>query len=77
MDFKGHVGLDDGSRCHPLTIVDDHSRYAWSLQACADERGSTVQSRLELTFRRYGLPDAFFVDNGGPWGDSSGQRLAG
>ena len=25
-------------------------------------------------FRRYGLPDAFFVDNGSPWGDSSGQR---
>ena len=29
---------------------------------------------LEQTFRRYGLPDAFFVDNGTPWGDSSGQR---
>ena len=29
---------------------------------------------IELTFRRYGLPEAFFVDNGGPWGDSSGQR---
>ena len=33
-----------------------------------------MQGRLELTFRRYGLPEAFFVDNGGPWGDSSGQR---
>ena len=73
MDFKGHVGLGDGGRCHPLTILDDHSRYSLCLQACADERGGTVQSRLELTFRRYGLPDAFFVDNGGPWGDSSGQ----
>jgi transposase InsO family protein len=74
MDFKGWVRLADGSRCHPLTVLDDHSRYDVCLEACADERGSTVQHRLELVFQRYGLPDAFFVDNGGPWGDSSGQR---
>ena len=74
MDFKGHVGLADGSRCHPLTVVDDHSRYNLCLAACADEQRSTVQTRLELTFRRYGLPEALFVDNGKPWGDSSGQR---
>jgi len=74
MDFKGWVELNDGSRCHPLTVLDDHSRYDLCLQACANEQGSTVRGRLELTFRRYGLPEAFFVDNGGPWGDSSGQR---
>lgn len=74
MDFKGHVALTDGSRCHPLTVLDDHSRYSLCLQACANEQGSTVQSRLEATFRRYGLPEAFFVDNGTPWGDASGQR---
>jgi len=73
MDFKGHVALSDGGRCHPLTVVDDHSRYNLCLAACADERRNTVQNRLELTFRRYGLPEAFFVDNGKPWGDSSGQ----
>jgi transposase InsO family protein len=74
MDFKGWVALSDGSRCHPLTVLDDHSRYNLCLEACADERGSTVQQRLARTFRRCGLPEAFFVDNGGPWGDSSGQR---
>jgi transposase InsO family protein len=74
MDFKGWVRLADGSRCHPLTIVDDHSRYTVGLEACADEQGNTVQHRLERTFRRYGLPEAFFVDNGGPWGDSCGER---
>lgn len=74
MDFKGYVGLADGSRCHPLTVLDDHSRYDLCLEACADEQGNTVQGRLELTFRRYGLPEAFFVDNGGPWGDSHGQH---
>ena len=74
MDFKGWIKLGNGTRCHPLTVLDDHSRYAIALEACADEQGHTVQSRLERTFRRYGLPDAFFVDNGTPWGDSSGQR---
>jgi transposase InsO family protein len=74
MDFKGWMPLGNGGRCHPLTILDDHSRYGLCLEACANEQGGTVQDRLQLTFRRYGLPEAFFVDNGTPWGDSSGQR---
>ena len=74
MDFKGHVPLTGGGRCHPLTILDDHSRYALGLEACANEQESTVRSRLESTFHRYGLPDAVFVDNGTPWGEPSGQR---
>src|SRR4051794_4182370 len=71
MDFKGWVRLGNGAQCHPLTVVDDHSRYDLCLQACADQRGDTVRGCLELTFRRYGLPEAFFVDNGTPWGDPS------
>ena len=74
MDFKGWIGLCNGTRCHPLTVVDDHSRYVPCLKACADEQGLTVQAHLETTFRRYGLPDAMFVDNGGPWGDAKGVR---
>jgi transposase InsO family protein len=72
MDFKGWVKLADQARCHPLTIVDDHSRFAVCLAACGNEQRSTVQSQLEITFRRYGLPEAVFVDNGTPWGDASG-----
>jgi transposase InsO family protein len=74
MDFKGWMRLADGSPCHPLTVVDDHSRYSLCLAACANERRQTVQDRLTATFHRYGLPDAFFVDRGSPWGDSGGQR---
>jgi transposase InsO family protein len=68
MDFKGHMPLGNGTSCHPLTMVDDHSRFSLCLAACADEQGTTVRRHLETTFRRYGLPDAMFVDNGGPWG---------
>lgn len=67
MDFKGHFPLGQG-RCHPLTILDDHSRYAIGLQACPDEQGQTVQSRLIDIFRRYGLPERMVMDNGNPWG---------
>jgi transposase InsO family protein len=74
MDFKGWIRLGNDAQCHPLTVVDDHSRYDLCLQACADQRGDTVRERLEGTFRHYGLPDAFFVDNGTPWGDPSGER---
>jgi transposase InsO family protein len=74
MDFKGWVELADGTRCHPLTVVDDHSRYAVCIRACGNEQLTTVSRALVATFHRYGLPDAFFVDNGNPWGDSSGQR---
>ena len=69
MDFKGHFPLLCGSRCHPLTVVDDHSRYAVVLKACANEQGSTVKACLSQAFRTYGLPQAMLMDNGGPWGN--------
>lgn len=70
MDFKGHFPLLDAraGRCHPLTLIDDHSRYALCLKACADERAHTVQEHLIEVFRRYGLPRRITADNGPPWG---------
>jgi transposase InsO family protein len=68
MDFKGHFPLLSRSRCHPLTVLDDHSRFSLVLKACADERGETVRSVLTSAFRRYGLPAAMLMDNGAPWG---------
>jgi transposase InsO family protein len=68
MDFKGHFALGNGQRCHPLGVVDDHSRFALCLQACHNEQGETVQQQLTVTFRRYGLPEAMLMDNGAPWG---------
>jgi transposase InsO family protein len=83
MDFKGHVplgrpitggrspraGAPAGERrCHPLTVLDDHSRYALELGACADERGLTVRQRLERVFHQHGRPVRILADNGSPWG---------
>jgi transposase InsO family protein len=69
MDFKGHFALGQG-RCHPLTVLDDHSRYALELGACANEQGLTVRARLERVFECYGLPWRILADNGSPWGTS-------
>jgi transposase InsO family protein len=66
MDFMGHHPLAHG-RVHPLTLLDDHSRFAVLLAACANEQQPTVQAQLTAVFRRYGLPDAILTDNGSPW----------
>ena len=72
MDFKGHFALGQG-RCHPLTVLDDHSRYALELGACGDEQTLTVRERLQPVFERYGLPRRILADNGSPWGASSSE----
>jgi transposase InsO family protein len=73
MDFKGHFALEAG-RCHPLTVLDDHSRYSLEIGACGDEATETVQGRLTRVFRRYGLPWRMLMDNGPPWGTGGPAR---
>jgi transposase InsO family protein len=69
LDFKGHFALAQG-RCHPLTVLDDHSRFNLGLRACANEQAATVRPQLEAIFRTYGLPDRLLMDNGSPWGSA-------
>jgi transposase InsO family protein len=74
MDFKGNFPMfRPPARCHPLTVLDDHSRFSVTLKACADERAETVRSVLTDVFRRYGLPAAMLMDNGPPWGTAGAQ----
>ena len=72
MDFKGHVPMRSG-RLHPLTVLDDHSRFAVVLAACADETTQTVKANLIKAFERYGLPWRMTTDNGAPWGYGPGD----
>lgn len=67
MDFKGHFQLLKG-RCHPLTVLDDHSRFNLVLKACAQETRQVVKPALIEAFERYGLPERMTMDNGSPWG---------
>ncbi len=68
MDHKGHFATQSGQRCHPLTVLDDHSRFNLVLDAASNERTPTVQAALTAAFERYGLPEAILCDNGGVWG---------
>ena len=75
MDFKGHFAMVSG-RCHPLTVLDDHSRFSLHIGACGDEETQTVKHRLTRVFDRYGLPARMTVDNGPPWGSSAPHGLS-
>ena len=68
MDFKGHFATQAGPRCHPLTMLDDHSRFNLVLHAAADQTAATVQPALQAAFQLYGLPEAILCDNAPPWG---------
>lgn len=74
MDFKGHFAVGAG-RCHPLTVLDDHSRYNLVLAACANEQRQTVTDHLQRAFERYGLPARVNTDNGPPWGNQGEPYL--
>ena len=75
MDFKGHFGITSGQRCHPLTILDDHSRYILCIKAIDNERTLEVQNALTEVFKLYGLPKGILCDNGSPWGSQAEHRL--
>lgn len=67
MDFKGHFEMMNGSVCHPLTVLDDHSRFLVGLRACHAERSRSVKRHLEGVFECYGLPERMLMDNGSVW----------
>ena len=67
MDFKGHFEMANGFVCHPLTVLDDHSRFLIGLKACPNEHAKTVQGHLRDIFGCYGLPERMLMDNGSTW----------
>jgi transposase InsO family protein len=68
MDFTGYFALQAGGYCHPLTVLDDHSRFLVGLKACPDQTHATVQTQLTAIFEQFGLPERMLMDNGSPWG---------
>jgi len=76
LDFKGHHPMRHG-RVHPLSVLDDHSRFALGLYACPHEQGTLVRQHLIACFAQYGLPWAILADNGPPWGSSHPGAMTG
>jgi transposase InsO family protein len=65
MDFKSPKGW--GTHLGPLSVIDDHSRYAIVLEQLPSGRGEHVQQRLERAFCECGVPEAMLMDHGQPW----------
>jgi len=76
MDFKGHFALSRGGRCHPLSLIDDHSRFVLGLRACGRQTDATVRPHLAEIFARYGLPEQLLCDHGPPWSGAGGEWTA-
>lgn len=72
VDFKGHFEMHRG-RCHPLTVLDDHSRYSIALRACNSENGDIVKRHFIDIFEEHGLPYRINFDNGSPWASVSSR----
>jgi transposase-like protein len=66
MDTKGKYPLPQGE-CHPLSVLDDCSRYAVGLYALRVLNTELAWPCLVETFRTYGVPQAMLMDRGSLW----------
>jgi putative transposase len=71
VDFKGWW-RNGATRCEPLTVRDEHSRYVLEVRALEDARSETVRQSFERLFERQGLPGAIRSDNGSPFASVRG-----
>lgn len=74
-DFKGNFELQNKVRCHPLSLIDDHSRYCLNGDAKLNEQLISTQESFIRAFETYGLPFSLLCDNGNPWGSSQSTSI--
>jgi transposase InsO family protein len=67
IDFKGWFHCGDGTRCDPLTVTDNASRYLLCCRAMDRLDATSVQQEQKHVFRAYGLPERMRSDNGSPF----------
>ena len=63
-DFKGDFELNNGKRCYPLDIIDDHSRYLIKIVPSESTKNIVIPA-FESAFYEYGMPLSVLSDNGG------------
>ena len=74
-DFKGHYLLENKARCHPLSVIDDCSRFGLNGDAKDNEQFPGVRESFLKAFTEYGLPYSLLCDNGPPWGSSQSTSI--
>ena len=61
-DFKGFLEVAR-QRIYPFTVLDDHSRYLFTVHPCLDQTMRTAWDILWRLFGEVGLPEALLCDN--------------
>lgn len=61
-DHKGPLEVAR-QKVHPLTVLDDHSRFLLALQPCVDLTMRTAFNVLWNVFGEFGLPESVLCDN--------------
>ncbi|MGH9445702.1 MAG: IS481 family transposase [Terriglobia bacterium] len=75
MDGKGEYRGGEAT-CYPLSILDDHSRYAVGLYALPAFTATEVYPCVVRAWERYGVPEAMLMDRGAIWwGTRNGYGL--
>lgn len=75
IDFKGWFRTSDGTRCDPLTLTDQASRYLIEVRI-VEPTSAGVRCALERVFGDIGLPSAIRSDNGSPFGSTGAGGLS-
>lgn len=70
-DYKGDFKLGDRSRCYPLTVSDNYSRYLLACQGLPNTCYEHARAVFERLFYQYGLPQAIRIDNGAPFASTA------
>jgi putative transposase len=70
-DYKGDFKLGDRSRCYPLTVSDNYSRYLLACQGLPNTCYEHARAVFERIFYQYGLPQAIRIDNGAPFASTA------
>jgi len=65
MDFKSPIGWE--APVGPLSVLDDHSRYAVALQGTWSTQAEPVKQGLIEAFEGCGVPEEMLMDHGTPW----------
>jgi putative transposase len=76
VDFKGKFRMGDGRYFHPLTMMDDLSRYILRCRGLQSQRAEHCRPVFEAAFREFGLPKVIRSDNGKPFADVGPARLS-
>ena len=75
IDFKGWFRTADGTRCDPLTLTDQASRFLVEVRI-VDPTWAGGRGALERVFEDIGLPSAIRSDNGTPFGSTGAGGLS-